>query len=227
MGRQRKMEPRRVPTQARARETIEFILDGAERVLETEGTSGFTTTKVAQAAGFGVGTLYQYFGTKDELLSALEERTWVRVTESFLSRMVETPPEPPVELLRSVFHEALTTLSRWMRLHGVTLIENVPEPHRTARVELEARALRALEEAFLRWQHLLRQPDVTLAAQVVVNTIVSQARIGTTYHGDRMLDGSYPAAIIDMIVRYLLSDDSAALESTRPRIEPDRDSKAA
>lgn len=227
MGRQRKLEPRRIPRQTRAKETIEFILDGAERVLETEGTAGFTTTKVAQAAGFGVGTLYQYFGTKEELLSALEERTWARVTDALLARMADADVASPADLLRSVLGDSITTLSRWMRFHGVTLFENVAEPHKSARVELEMRATKALEEAFTRWQPILRTPDVSLAANVVVNTVVSQARIGTMYHPERMLDGSYPTAIVDMLVRYLVNDDALAMDAMKPRIEPDRDSRAA
>jgi len=41
------------------------------RLLEAEGLAAFNTNRLAQASGFSVGTIYQYFDGKRDLLSAL------------------------------------------------------------------------------------------------------------------------------------------------------------
>ncbi|MCA9644097.1 MAG: TetR/AcrR family transcriptional regulator [Polyangiaceae bacterium] len=64
-------ELRRMPIQRRARNTVEVILTAAERVLLDKGYEGLSTTQVAKVAGVGIGSLYQYFSGKRELVRSL------------------------------------------------------------------------------------------------------------------------------------------------------------
>ena len=50
------------------------ILEAAARILELHGFEGFNTNAIAARAGVSIGSLYQYFRSKDALLSALIER---------------------------------------------------------------------------------------------------------------------------------------------------------
>jgi len=63
--------PRRKPKQARAHDTVEVVLDAAARVLAAHGYAGATTNRIAEAAGVGVGTVYEYFSNKDAVFEAL------------------------------------------------------------------------------------------------------------------------------------------------------------
>ena len=65
---------RKKPRQARAKATVQAILEATAQVLVSDGYSRLTTTKVAERAGVSVGTLYQYFGDKDALVRALKEQ---------------------------------------------------------------------------------------------------------------------------------------------------------
>lgn len=60
-----------MPIQRRARNTVEVILTAAERVLLERGYEGLSTTQVAKVAGVGIGSLYQYFSGKRELVRSL------------------------------------------------------------------------------------------------------------------------------------------------------------
>jgi AcrR family transcriptional regulator len=62
---------RRIPQQARAAETVALILEATAQILETGGLPAFTTNAVAERAGVSIGTLYQYFADKNEILLAL------------------------------------------------------------------------------------------------------------------------------------------------------------
>lgn len=70
----RSIRPRKKPSQDRSRRTVETLLEAATRVLERESLSGFTTNRVAEVAGVGIGSLYQYFPGKDALVAALIAR---------------------------------------------------------------------------------------------------------------------------------------------------------
>jgi len=65
---------RREPTQARAQQTIQTLFKAAAQILDKEGEAGLTTNKVAAAAGFSIGTLYQYFPSKEMLVRAMAAR---------------------------------------------------------------------------------------------------------------------------------------------------------
>lgn len=62
---------RKAPRQRRAAYTVDAILEAAALVLEEAGLAGFNTNAVARRAGASIGTLYQYFPSKDALTLAL------------------------------------------------------------------------------------------------------------------------------------------------------------
>ncbi|WP_406641331.1 TetR/AcrR family transcriptional regulator [Amycolatopsis sp. WGS_07] len=64
---------RSAPTKGDLRERA--ILDAAERQLDTAGADAMTVATIAQEAGITRGALYFYFGSKNEVLAALVERT--------------------------------------------------------------------------------------------------------------------------------------------------------
>src|SRR5215813_12017235 len=65
---------RRMPKQARARQTVDVILEAAARILRSDGRKGLTTNRIAERAGISVSTLYQYFNNKEEIVVALGKR---------------------------------------------------------------------------------------------------------------------------------------------------------
>lgn len=65
----------RVPQQARSRRTREAVLEAAVRCFEAEGFDETTTAMIAGRAGVGVGTVYQYFRDKREILLELLDRS--------------------------------------------------------------------------------------------------------------------------------------------------------
>jgi AcrR family transcriptional regulator len=72
-----KLTPRKAPRQPRARATVDAIIEAAEQLTRKLGITEWTTNHVAERAGVSIGTLYQYFPSKESLLTAayLQRRT--------------------------------------------------------------------------------------------------------------------------------------------------------
>jgi AcrR family transcriptional regulator len=74
------------PRQARARASVEAILEAAAQILEAGGESAFNTNAVAERAGVSIGAVYRYFPDKRAILVALSEREQARL---------DAAPPPP------------------------------------------------------------------------------------------------------------------------------------
>ena len=107
-GRPRLTERRRPGTTAR-----EEILDAAGELFTTRGYASTSTRAIAEAVGIRQASLYHYFKTKDELLSALLHQT-VTPTLTFLSALREDDP-PAAQCLHALaaFDGAQLLTSRW------------------------------------------------------------------------------------------------------------------
>jgi len=76
---------RKAPRQRRAVHTVDALLEAAALVLEEDGLEGFNTNAVARRAGASIGTLYQYFPSKDALTLALllrEDRAFLDAADA-------------------------------------------------------------------------------------------------------------------------------------------------
>ena len=71
---EKELNPRKKPRQARAEATVEAILEAATRILSDSHFAEFNTNRVAEVAGVSIGSLYQYFPSKEALTAALIER---------------------------------------------------------------------------------------------------------------------------------------------------------
>ncbi len=65
---------RKVPTQARAKQRVESILDATEALIIEDGLATLTVNNIAARAQVPIGSLYQYFTNRDEVLRALCDR---------------------------------------------------------------------------------------------------------------------------------------------------------
>jgi AcrR family transcriptional regulator len=68
------LNARKTPVQNRSVATVAAILEAAARILETQGLDAYSTNTVATRAGVSIGSLYQYFPSKDAITRALISR---------------------------------------------------------------------------------------------------------------------------------------------------------
>ena len=72
---------KKTPTQGRSRQMVDALIEATARTIAERGWQSTTTNHIAVRAGVSVGSLYQYFDSRDDLLSALAEREHQRFME--------------------------------------------------------------------------------------------------------------------------------------------------
>ncbi len=103
------LEFRKKPSQERSRELVEWIIEAAARVVQRHGYAGLTTNHVAEEAGVSIGSVYQYFPTKDAVVAELTRRHVEDGLGEFRSVFDRWRAHPPSDLDSAV--RALVQLS--------------------------------------------------------------------------------------------------------------------
>ena len=98
---------RRQPRQERALEKVGLMLEAATRILDRQGLAGLTTNRVAEVAGVSIGTVYQYFNDKSELLDALAAREVQALSDSVLAALTGPAPTEPGGRIRALVRAVL------------------------------------------------------------------------------------------------------------------------
>lgn len=95
-----------MPKQARAQHTVAAILEATARILEEEGLEAANTNAIAARAGISVGSLYQYFGSKDAILAQLARDTELETAEQLEQAAALTRGQPLPQQVRHLIHRA-------------------------------------------------------------------------------------------------------------------------
>jgi AcrR family transcriptional regulator len=64
-------EPRKRPRQSRSRVLYDALIEATRRLLASEGVEAVTTARVAELAGVSIGSLYQYFPSREALIAGV------------------------------------------------------------------------------------------------------------------------------------------------------------
>ncbi len=103
--------PRRRATQARSRATVEKILAVAAELIAERGAETVTMTEIAQRSGVVIGSLYQYFSDKSEIMRAL----LIRHNEE-VDQLVEGPLAG-VKTLENFIDAVQATYATYFEMH--------------------------------------------------------------------------------------------------------------
>ena len=203
MPRRPRTSPRKKPRQQRSQDTVECILDATARVLCSTGYDRASTNRVAMAAGVSVGSLYQYFPSKEALVAALVERHVEQMTSLVTGKLAEVSTAPLDVAVRTMIDSMFAAHAVDPRLHKV-LIEQVPRIGKLERVVGVEREVEVLVAVFLAARrHEIRTSQLEAAAFVVCNVVeaVTHAAVLAELKDPRRSEVA--AELTDMVLRYL------------------------
>jgi AcrR family transcriptional regulator len=108
---------RREPRQARSIYKKELIFEAALQLLNEGDLASVTTNAVAQRAGVSIGTLYQYFSDKHELLDSLVQRHTESLRMRIKTSMKSTVPKVPGDRVRTLVETMLGSYGARNKVH--------------------------------------------------------------------------------------------------------------
>lgn len=164
------LSPRKLPRQARAKVTVDAIIEATIQVLLTHGYDEFTTARAAERAGVSVGTLYQYFPNKAALASAVIDRCCERFTVAFESAV--GPQQTLDDCIRALVDFAFVSHHIAPELHRIVqeLTSRLGVEEKSDRVSRTA--IKAIEAA-LRKHAAEISPEIDLAvAATIIETML-------------------------------------------------------
>ncbi|MGQ0505178.1 MAG: TetR/AcrR family transcriptional regulator [Myxococcaceae bacterium] len=173
-----KTSPRKLPVQRRARETVEAILTAAAQLLVAEGYDRASTNRVAQRAGVSIGSLYQYFPSKEALVAALVERHSERMMATLSNALTVTGGASPEALTRAVIRALIKAHRVQPKLHAV-LTEQSSRVGRRQMGEFSRKTAEMIRAALESFGAGIRPVNFELAAFVLARALeaVTQALI--------------------------------------------------
>ncbi|HSQ67524.1 MAG TPA: TetR/AcrR family transcriptional regulator [Polyangiaceae bacterium] len=204
MHRSGKPARRRTPQQARSRETHDAIVEAAARLFAEAGLRRTTTARVAKLAGVSPGSMYQYFPSKEALVTAIYEREADRQHAGLLALVAELGTDDLPRLIRAFVSSTVETLERNIELHRV-LLEELPRVSGVAAMRrIDALAAKTVATLLASARARVQPRDLEMAALLLVRA----SRYTTVALLDDAFEGVARRAFIDelsdMIAAYLL-----------------------
>jgi AcrR family transcriptional regulator len=163
--------PRKEASQERSRATVDALLEATARVLIKEGYDRASTNRIAEVAGVSIGSLYQYFPSKEALVAAVIDRHTEQVSQLTRDALVKVAARPIEVAAREFVSIAIDAHRVNPRLHGV-LSEQTPRVGRLENIEANQREGYALVRGYLEaHRDEIEVADPDLAAFVVVTVV--------------------------------------------------------
>src|SRR5579864_2789253 len=111
--------PRKQASQRRSRATVDALIEATARILVREGFDKASTNRVAEEAGVSVGSLYQYFPSKEALVAAVIDRHNQELMQVVRGALVEVAALPMEQAVRKLVAVAIKAHRIDPKLHRV------------------------------------------------------------------------------------------------------------
>ena len=194
--------PRRTASQQRSRLTVNALLEATARILIREGFDKASTNRVAEVAGVSIGSLYQYFPSKEALVAALIDRHNRRVMQAIQGELAEALDLSIEEAVRRLVTVAVRAHRIDPKLHRA-LTEQIPRVGRLENVEFFNRQYFVLFENYLKSRRdQISVADLGLAAFVCVTSI--EALTHTAVLHRKMVCAEELEALIEQATRLVV-----------------------
>ncbi len=193
---------RRKPKQGRSKATVEAILEATAQVLVADGYDKASTNRIAKVAGVSIGSVYQYFGGKEALVTALAERHAAEMLDVMKAGLLDLLDAPLPEVARAIVRTMVKAHAVDPALHSV-LNEQVPRGRDIQHLGAEIDAANELLLRFLEHRRSeLRVTDFEVASFVIVHTVEGLIHAAATERPEMLQDGRLEDALVDLLQRY-------------------------
>jgi AcrR family transcriptional regulator len=203
MARKPLVNPGKTASQRRSRATVDALVEATARILVREGFDKASTNRIAEVTGVSVGSLYQYFPSKEALVAAVIERHNREIMKVVRGELAEIAAQPLEQGVRRLVAVAVKAHRLNPTLHRV-LAEQIPRVGKLEDVETFNRDNFALFKAYLHsHRDEIRAVDLDLASFVCVTSIEAITHNAVLHHSKTLSDKAMEA-LVDESTRLVL-----------------------
>lgn len=204
MANRLKTAPRKHPQQGRSRETVDALLEATAQLLVRDGIEKISTNKIALKAGVSIGSLYQYFPSKEALIAELLDRHYDDMSRITQEAMAKNWGEPLSVIIRETVKAMVSLHADNPKLHSV-LQQQIPSVGKRSRLgQLHSETEMRIRELLQRRIDELRVRDIDLAAFIVVETVDSLLHASLEPRKEQWNVDAIVNEISDLLLAYLL-----------------------
>ncbi len=211
------LKPRKAPSQERARETVEAILQAAAYILVRDGWEKFTTNSVAERAGVNIASLYQYFPNKESVVAELQRRHIEKGRTAYPEMIGQLRSQPNLRAaLRILIDGAVAEHRVNPKLHKV-FTEELPRASRRVHGERDEQLIARL--AHILEPYPIQVPDLDIALflfRVVTHAAIHEA---ASERPELLANPLFAEELLTLVERYLVRKDEGG-RSAPPRTNP-------
>jgi AcrR family transcriptional regulator len=197
----RKPQPRK-PKQERARETVEAILVAATHILVRKGYTRTTTNEIAATAGVSVGSLYQYFPSKDAIAVELLRRNRERLSARIATRVAEMSEATVYRVVHMLVSTLLDDDEIDINLRRVLIERVVRTPARREAAGFEEGVEGVIASALRAYKDRTGIEDCELASFVLVRSVLAVVQSAVT-DSPRHNTPALANELTELVVRYI------------------------
>lgn len=163
--------PRKRPNQSRSRALVDAVAQACLRILDEGGDEALTVARIAEISGAAVGSIYQYFPSKDAIVAMLYERVLDEEAEQLLLMRKTLIGLPLASAMRLILANIIRVEMRLFKLnkafhlrhHTALHLGMWRGPYQTAGEFIEATWLPLLQM----YAHEINTPHPALAAYLL------------------------------------------------------------
>lgn len=204
-GSQNRLKVRKAPRQTRSRSTVEAIKQAAFELIASEGfsASSTSTTLIAERAGVSVGSLYEYFPTREAILLALFEDRSVNMTLTLKRLMMRVMTRPMALGIPSVVRELLK-LHREHELVLIKMVSQLPELKLSMQpLSLENMVFDTTRMALYQWNPDLSQRDLDRRAFFLREIMLSCIHGYLNKSPENVADAAFISDLAEIAMHYI------------------------
>jgi AcrR family transcriptional regulator len=203
VARQPPTKPRKNASQERSRATVDALVEATARILVRDGFEKASTNRIAEVAGVSVGSLYQYFPSKEALVAAVIERHNEEIMGTVRAALAEVADLPLDKAVRKLVTVAIEAHRINPKLHRV-LAEQIPRTGQLKDVEAFNREVHTLVRTYLESRRKeMRKVDLDVATFICVSAIEAVAH-NTVLNGAEMLSEKLVKVLVDEATRLVV-----------------------
>lgn len=204
------VRPRKMPRQARAKATMDAIVEATIQILQEQGYDRLTTIRVASRAGVSVGSLYQYFPNKAALVCAVIDHCCQESLASFEQSLLKHNDDDLATAIRRLIDDNLVSETLPPDLHRMIndLAPRLGVQYKT--LQVSQAMTRMIETVLRRYEDAIAPgTDLVVASTIIQTVLEAIAHRIALADSKPVADGMLAEEATQLVLRYLRCDGSS------------------